>query len=159
MTNTNIPLKEMLNYRNDIERIIESFNALIGVVSASVDISKTPEGQFKIAVDTTNAAAIVSHSWNDKKWSYSNPNTIDVTLWDKEKKNSYLVYMTECQLEDFPELLTNAFNIVKLFFENKYEIQQPKRFSLVRSSYAYFDIEGAIYKYAQKTKRYIPLEN
>ena len=122
--------------------------------AGDLSVKETPEGQFKVTLSDKARAVSVSHGWEDKRWSYARPNTIDIVLSDNTQKESYFIIMTECRLSDFPLLLKNAYMLTKKFLQEDYIVTQPKRFSPFRTRYAFFDDDSLLYQYAAKAKRF-----
>jgi hypothetical protein len=142
-----------------VELSLRAFDSLSKSIGVGVKILKTDEGQFVVIVENDAKEILISHSWGNKAWSYDNPNTIDILLEDKKNQLSYVIYMTECDIALFPNLLSEAYEITNKFLRQEYDSEPAKKFSLVKADSIVFDDAGITYRYATKLKNYVTIKS
>jgi hypothetical protein len=116
---------------SEISEKIEAFNKN-DWKNTTVEVDKTPEGQFKIVVQNKESRVVISHAWgksgSNSNFSFANPDTIDIVFRDltKDPPTRYLIIMSECELSLFPEHLDNARELVDAFLSKSYKLERSK---------------------------------
>lgn len=112
-----------------IQQILSKINAFEQLESKSTNVKNeiTEAGQFKILVAKKDTCVEILHSWKDTTFSFSNPGTIDVYFKDLENHATYVIFMTDCDLELFPSLLGECYELGKAFLNKEYVLETKKR--------------------------------
>lgn len=120
----------------------------------TVSINMSKSGQFLLHVESKTKNVLISHGWKEQKISFNNPGTIDIALSDKESAETYVMYMTELDLDLFPDLMAEAFAITEMFLDGDYELLKPKILGLIAGRPCLrFNNEALHYTVASKSSR------
>ncbi len=102
--------------------------------NTTVDIEKTPEGQFKIVVQNKDSRVVISHAWSSSKGgpsvdsSFADPTTVDIVFRDltKNPPTRYAIIMSSLELKHFPEYLDDAYKLTDAFLSKSYKLERSK---------------------------------
>lgn len=136
----------MLNNWSKIHDAVKKFEAF---ESHDIIFGDRPDkdSQFFVEVKSGSRIAILKYSWPEPS------NTLDVLLIEDDAKRSFVIYMTDHDLSDWPELIEQAYLICAKFLNADYTFKSAgfwrKRMDI------YFNDPQITYKYASPTKEFI----
>jgi hypothetical protein len=142
---------------SEINKKIEAFDKNYRK-NTTVEIDKTPEGQFIVVVQNKESRITICHSWSSSKGgpridsSFANPTTIDIVFRDltKDPPIKYLMIVSECELSLFPKHLDEARQLTDAFLSKSFKLERSKTLWFHRDVVV-FDTNTR-YKHATKIK-------
>jgi hypothetical protein len=129
-----------------IRGLIEHFKSFPGATKVNLKIED--DGHFLIDVKDNESQVTIRHDA-----SFEHPNTIDIFFTDVTKDKSYVIFMTECDIEYFPQLLKEVFVLTRSFIKRDYIVEKTRFLKIFKREDIRFDVPGLVYRYAARSKK------
>lgn len=151
--------RQSIKLIGEINSILLEFEKFSKIEGVNVKITSNDEGNFYILIFNIDRTVRIRHGTEKHPASYNKPSTINMLLCKSSDSSSCSVIMTECEIESFPKLLRNAYELTNSFLNNKYSKEKGTVLGLIKQEYLRFEFDDPtlVYKFATKLKKYVNL--